>query len=1855
MASTGNPYIVKANMQFSLSAASIKPVIDSLQTGLAGKKISIPVSLKVDKNITNQVTNQTGAFKSLAAAIRSVGVASGLTASKIGALNASLHGLKANLTGINSSMQSFNTSTSQFNKATTAAQKFNQTISSTKKNVDTFGYTVGVSARRFSAFIVSATAITGLAYQMIEATKEALNFDRELVRLKQVSGDTNGEIKGIADEVTRLSKTLGTSSSDLIKTATTLKQAGYSARDTKLALDVLAKTTLLPTFDSLQNTTEGLIATFSQFGEGAGALERQFGSINKVAADFAVESSDLVEAVKRAGAAFHGAGGNLNELLAIFTSIRATTRESAESIATGLRTIIARLQDPKINESLKEIGVNLYDLKGNFVGPYEAARKLHDALADIDPRNITFANVLKEIGGLRQLSRALPFITQFSKAEEALGSAMQGQGSLTRDAATAQEAFLVQITKVKEQFLELFRIITNDSTVRSFMNLLVTGLTAVNSALKDMRGLIPVLALFGAAKFIGAIPKTKGEFFRGFSSPRGYASGGAVRDPRDTVPAWLQPGEFIIPKTAAQKIGYGALRGLVSKTKTAGYGAALGAMSGMAVGNINTAMFGAASGFFSSFKRAKGYASGDIVGPDKNGQSSGGFGVGGLQSLLNSLGVNVDASKYIKGVFTNKSSVTPGNKAEFNPVSSTILLRQQRQEHLLHEFGHALDLAGGQAYGKFGSEVKGSEQQTVSKLYNKLSPNIKSLAPLSRNPNREGYANAFALHAIGSGIEKGNYGRRFEDIRKIVEENGPEYQAIKAHFGNAGNIEPMQFSQRGSDERRAVANYIRKQRAANLLNPATSSIGHGAKSAVLLRSGVRAGTGAMLTDYNINATAAERRASFHARSQPGISNDFDKDLFISSVKEGIKTNTKLEQTSGFFTKIKNYTKKLADGFKETEKGIQQISSSAQHAGDAATQGLKKSKWSRIASSLRPTATKIGIAAALIPVAHHLLTGDRSGSPIGDGRLPASPLANTLSGGLAGGTSGFFLAGPKGAVVGTAIGAYEGYKGANKENEEFIQQRRLKNFDDVRSNLQFTNHAVLTQQSASELSSQLPIPNMKELRKRERHTLTRGSFVTPLLDSVNTISPFQFGKSYEKQIDKTRTGNIKELLHSTLNDEEKATISDQYFDLYKKRRAYNPNVSREAALSELPTREIHGKTLSGRDLLGLKGGMEAKLNAYDKTLDDAVNIQKKLNAIEIQATSSFLFTIDELNQFSERLHHAGESFQQNLGYGKQIAGAVTGNLTTSPTKLNLGDIGSPTGSKIYNFAKAGGDYDKAKEEISWILNTVRENFVGEGADASENARRFADNAFTGGGQYHDELRSHLLNAIKDPEQLKLLRENKGHGKQILNKIFEGVDPIKESNNQNEKVLNQFYQQYQGERLGLYNQQRGLDEKRAAGTLESGHAVTENRARMESLMNPFGNVEERNINFQEQGMGVFRKLANKQILGINGANIDDDKLTDVGFMGKGTLSAQDRLAQLHKISSSGDFSTLNKEDIQELGVNAKSTSGQIKTAAVEAAAKLQDSIARLGKTMEETANDTTRLDAAQKKFDLRARELEGDTSVRKNFAKTLTFGSRQESMGLMQRENLVNQAATLSPEQFQALPDHIRQAVGEHLEQTQDLKREKLQFDRIGRVQMERKEFGPMRKSTFRELQRDRIHGRPLALTRHKYVQMVPKPLTFTGKQLQERLMGPALQGLGGGAGQLAAMKQLNQARMEFETASEKRRNDQLVLMNIQSKNITDQSVRLTSQFQVFMKNINQSIENQMDAANLFIDSAGELTKALSTFKGEVKIERNGKLEVIFNGFETLKQIGVQKTEIELLQKVIDKLLGRVSDLEKAPAA
>jgi TP901 family phage tail tape measure protein len=455
---------------------------------------------------------------------------------------------------------------SEINSVSTAADKG-------RVKAESFADVVTLKGRGFAAYAIASAAIAKLTGAIAGATREAFKLEVELIKIAQVTNRSTSDIKANTNAVLQISKTYGVAATKVAGLIRVLTQTGLSFKEASKAAETLARTSLLASFDNLQSTTEGLVAIMNSFKLSTEEASKGLEVINVLAKNFAVESGDIVEAVKRTGGAFKAAGGSLNELAVLLTAVRSTTRETAETISTAFRTIFGRLQRPKTIQYFKELNIELSDAAGNFIGPVAAIKEITKGLdrLGISAGSIRFAEVVEQIGGIRQLSKVVPLLTEGKKIQEALSVANQAEAESTKDVEKAKESLSQKLAELTTNFRALFVEVADSVIFQQFARLLITlGDAAINLA-RSLKPVIPLLATFAAFK-IGKSVFSAFKFIKSgglntvssASEALGFNRGGPVpgSGSGDTVPAMLEPGEFVIRKRAVQAYGADKLAGI---------------------------------------------------------------------------------------------------------------------------------------------------------------------------------------------------------------------------------------------------------------------------------------------------------------------------------------------------------------------------------------------------------------------------------------------------------------------------------------------------------------------------------------------------------------------------------------------------------------------------------------------------------------------------------------------------------------------------------------------------------------------------------------------------------------------------------------------------------------------------------------------------------------------------------------------------------------------------------------------------------------------------------------------------------------------------------------------------------------------------------------------------------------------------------------------------------------------------------------------------------------------------------------------------------------------------------------------
>lgn len=383
-------------------------------------------------------------------------------------------------------------------------------------SIESFGDKAALAFKRYGAFLVGTFAITRIVSIFGQATDAAIQFEAQMTKVEQVTTGTNEELLNISKSISDAAIETGTSIVDIADAVQTFAQAGFTdpKQLAKVAKD-LAKIPLAATFGDIKSTSEGLIAIFGQFNKTLDDTGRILNLVNQFSADYAVESKDLFEGVKRGGAVFAAAGGSLEEFISLFSLLRSSTRQSAETIGTFFKSGITQLLNPNSQLFLKQLGVTASGVTQQFG---QLAEILFGPNSEF--KNNQIINIGQQLTGDRQIGSFLALLREVEQQRQKLSKTggndilttlSKVPGSLDQSIVKRIDDVGVSFNRVKQAFSDLAKKLIENNAFKTLVKDLSNITISLVSATKAIGLFIPALLTLTAAS---GVPK----FTTGFNA-----------------------------------------------------------------------------------------------------------------------------------------------------------------------------------------------------------------------------------------------------------------------------------------------------------------------------------------------------------------------------------------------------------------------------------------------------------------------------------------------------------------------------------------------------------------------------------------------------------------------------------------------------------------------------------------------------------------------------------------------------------------------------------------------------------------------------------------------------------------------------------------------------------------------------------------------------------------------------------------------------------------------------------------------------------------------------------------------------------------------------------------------------------------------------------------------------------------------------------------------------------------------------------------------------------------------------------------------------------------------------------------
>lgn len=240
---------------------------------------------------------------------------------------------------------------------------------------------------------------------------------------------------------------------------------------------------------------------------------------SELAANTASNVDEISTAMTKVASLAHNANMEFETTAAFLAQIIETTRESAETAGTALKTVAARFTEVKklvdegtlrgtdeegqaidvnkVSQALRTAGI---DMNKYFLGEVglddifmELASKW-DSLTALQQRYIA-----TQAAGSRQQSRFIALMSDYARTQELVGKAYNANGAAARQFEKTQESLESKLARLKNAWDEFLMGLTNNQMVKGFVDLLTDLLNFVNKLTSGFDATTNSILKFGVA------------------------------------------------------------------------------------------------------------------------------------------------------------------------------------------------------------------------------------------------------------------------------------------------------------------------------------------------------------------------------------------------------------------------------------------------------------------------------------------------------------------------------------------------------------------------------------------------------------------------------------------------------------------------------------------------------------------------------------------------------------------------------------------------------------------------------------------------------------------------------------------------------------------------------------------------------------------------------------------------------------------------------------------------------------------------------------------------------------------------------------------------------------------------------------------------------------------------------------------------------------------------------------------------------------------------------------------------------------------------------------------------------------
>lgn len=376
---------------------------------------------------------------------------------------------------------------------------------------------------RIQYFFGLNNAIQLVKRTMREAYETIKDLDKAMTETAVVTDFSVGDMWAQLPDYTKRANELGVSTKAAYEAATLYYQQGLKTNEVMAMSNETLKMARIAGLDAAVATDRmtNAIRGFNMEINTTNA-QRIDDVYSRLAAISASNVDEISTAMTKVASLAHGANMEFETTAAFLAQIIETTRESAETAGTALKTVVARFSEVKklvsegelkgsdeegelidvnkVSSALRTAGI---DLNRYFLGEVG----LDDIFLELASKwnsltNLQQRYIATQAAGSRQQSRFIALMSDYARTQELVGEAYNANGAAAKQFEKTQESLESKLARLKNAWNEFAMGVLNSDIVKAGVDLLTNLLNGINALTSGFGTLNS-----GAGKFLNTFAK----------------------------------------------------------------------------------------------------------------------------------------------------------------------------------------------------------------------------------------------------------------------------------------------------------------------------------------------------------------------------------------------------------------------------------------------------------------------------------------------------------------------------------------------------------------------------------------------------------------------------------------------------------------------------------------------------------------------------------------------------------------------------------------------------------------------------------------------------------------------------------------------------------------------------------------------------------------------------------------------------------------------------------------------------------------------------------------------------------------------------------------------------------------------------------------------------------------------------------------------------------------------------------------------------------------------------------------------------------------------------------------------------